>query len=55
MENSFPDGITLKKMEGTVITVNSSPFTLTRLMAERILVGANERKAIFEARNINTG
>jgi hypothetical protein len=48
MEDPFPDGMTLAKLENTSITVDGQPFTLTRFMAERVQWELNERKAIFE-------
>lgn len=44
----FPHGIVLKKKEGTVITVESQQFRLTRLISERLVNSVQERVAVFE-------
>lgn len=55
MENYFPDGATLKRKEGTVITVASHEFRHIRIISERFVDDAQERVAVFECRRVSDG
>jgi hypothetical protein len=39
MADHFPNGVTLNKMEGTLISVESQHFRLTRLISEKFITG----------------
>ena len=52
MPGPFPHGITLKKKEGTQISVESQPFRLTRLISERVIAAFQERLAVFEGQRL---
>jgi hypothetical protein len=52
MADRFPNGITLKKKEGTRIRVESQAFRLTRLISERVMASVQERVAVFEAQKL---
>jgi len=55
MGDRFPHGTTLKKKEGTQISVESQAFRLTRLVSERVFAGFHERLAVFEAQRLLDG
>jgi hypothetical protein len=53
MAGRFPHGVTLKKKEGTYITVESQLFRLTSLISERFNAIRQERVAVFEGQRLN--
>jgi hypothetical protein len=53
MTDHFPNGVTLKKKEGTLIIVESQPFRLTRLISEKFVASLQERVAVFEGQRLN--
>ena len=55
MADHFPDGVTLKKMEGTLINVESQDFGLTRLISEKFITGLQARTAVFEGQRLCDG
>ena len=55
MPGLFPHGATLKKKEGTQISVESQPFRLTRLISEKFITGLQARTAVFEGQRIRDG
>jgi hypothetical protein len=55
MADHFPDGVTLKKMEGTLISVESQHFRLTRLISEKFIAGLQARTAVFEGQRLHDG
>ena len=55
MADHFPDGVTLKKMEGTLITVESQHFRLIRLISEKVVDSVQERVAVFEGQRLYDG
>ena len=52
MAGRFPHGVTLKKKEGTHITVESQLFRLNSLISERFIAGRQERVAVFEGQRL---
>jgi hypothetical protein len=52
MSERFPHGVTLKKKEGTLITVESQSFRFTSLISERFIDGLEQRVAVFEGRRV---
>ena len=52
MAGRFPHGVTLKKKEGTHITVESQLFRLTSLISERFIASRQERVAVFEGQRL---
>jgi hypothetical protein len=52
MPGLFPHGATLKKKEGTQISVESQPFRLTRLISEKFIDTFQERLAVFEGQRL---
>ena len=55
MEVHFPDGVTLKKKEGTVISAQSLQFRLTTLISEKAIDSVQDRVAVFEGQNLGNG
>ena len=55
MADHFPNGVTLKKWEGTVISVESQDFGLTRLISEKFIPAFQERTAVFEGQRLRDG
>lgn len=55
MADHFPDGVTLKKMEGTLISVESQHFRLIRLISEKFIKGLQARTAVFEGQRLRDG
>ena len=55
MAYHFPDGVTLKKMEGTLIDVESQHFRLIRLISEKFIAGFQARVAVFEGQRLHDG
>jgi hypothetical protein len=55
MTDHFPDGVTLKKKEGTLINVESQHFRLTRLISEKLITGLQARTAVFEGQRLGDG
>ena len=55
MADHFPDGVTLKKMEGTLIDVESQHFRLIRLISEKFIAGFQARVAVFEGQRLHDG
>ena len=55
MADHFPNGVTLKKMEGTLISVESQHFRLTRLISEKFITGFQARTAVFEGQRLRDG
>jgi hypothetical protein len=55
MADHFPDGVTLKKMEGTLITVESQHFRLIRLISEKFITALQARTAVFEGQRLRDG
>jgi hypothetical protein len=55
MADPFPDGVTLKKREGTIISVESQRFRLTRLISEKFITAFQERTAVFEGQRLRDG
>ena len=55
MTDHFPDGVTLKKIEGTLISVESQHFQLTRLISEKFITGLQARTAVFEGQRLCDG
>lgn len=51
----FPDGVTLRKYIGEVLTVqNNNDFKLTELVSEKQRNEYNERWAVFQSRKVDT-
>ena len=55
MADHFPDGATLQKMEGAVISVESQDFRLTRLISEKFIKAFQARIAVFEGQRLRDG
>jgi hypothetical protein len=55
MADHFPDGVTLKKMEGTLVSVESQDFRLIRLISEKFIVAFQARTAVFEGQRLRDG
>lgn len=49
MSDNFPDGVILKKYEGSRFTVGSDEFQLTKLISEKLDRRVDERIAVFES------
>jgi hypothetical protein len=54
MAGRFPHGITVKKKEGTLITVESQSFRFTTLISEKFNTARQERIAVFEGQRLLT-
>ena len=52
MAGRFPHGVTVKKKEGTLITVESQSFRFTSLISEKFNAARQERIAVFEGRRL---
>jgi hypothetical protein len=54
MAGRFPHGITVKKKEGTLITVEFQSFRFTTLISEKFNTARQERIAVFEGQRLLT-
>jgi hypothetical protein len=52
MADRFRHGATLRRKEGTYISVESQQFRLTRLISEKVMASVEERVAVFEAQRL---
>jgi hypothetical protein len=52
MADRFRHGATLRRKEGTHISVESQQFRLTRLISEKVMASVEERVAVFEAQRL---
>jgi hypothetical protein len=55
MADHFPDGVTLKKLEGTLVSVESQDFRLIRLISEKFIDTFQARTAVFEGQRLRDG
>jgi hypothetical protein len=55
MADHFPDGVTLKKLEGTLVSIESQDFRLIRLISEKFIDTFQARTAVFEGQRLRDG